>query len=84
MGNELTRCHYPCLARQISDSSGKDKATIEEYVTLFQDKCLSGALTAEDFSRLYLKVILMCDVRDALISLCVVDTPNHAEYKWES
>ena len=60
MGNELTRSHQPYLVRQISESSGKDEATIKEFYTTFEKECPSGVMTPEDFSKLYAKVC--CDL----------------------
>ena len=57
MGNELTRSHQPYLVRQISESSGKDEATIEEFYSTFEKECPSGVMTPEDFSKLYSKVM---------------------------
>ena len=57
MGNELTRAHQPYLVRQISESSGKDEATIKEFYSTFEKECPSGAMTPEDFSKLYSKVM---------------------------
>ena len=73
MGNELTRSHQPYLVRQISESSGKDEATIEGFYSTFEKECPSGVMTPEDFSTLYSKV--MCCVFD--ICMFMVDLSKY-------
>ena len=73
MGNELTRSHQPYLVRQISESSGKDEATIEGLYSTFEKEYPSGVMTPEDFSTLYSKV--MCSVFD--ICMFMVDLSKY-------
>ena len=56
MGNDMS--HQPYLVRQISQSSGKDEAAIQDFYSSFQNECPSGHMTPEDFSNLYQKVIV--------------------------
>merc|ERR1712179_776909 len=64
MGNELTRAHQPYFVRQISESSGKDDATIEDFYINFGKECPSGVMTPEDFSNLYQKVFSSGEAQD--------------------
>ena len=56
MGNDMS--HQPYLVRQISQTSGKDEAAIQDFYSSFQKECPSGHMTPEDFSKLYSKVAL--------------------------
>ena len=54
MGNDMS--HQPYLVKQISQTSGKDEAAIQDFYSSFQKECPNGHMTPEDFSKLYAKV----------------------------
>ena len=54
MGNDMS--HQPYLVKQISQTSGKDEAAIQDFYSSFQKECPNGHMTPEDFSKLYSKV----------------------------
>merc|ERR1711936_508932 len=62
MGNDMS--HQPYLVRQISQSSGKDEAAIQDFYSSFQNECPSGHMTPEDFSNLYQKVFSSGEAQD--------------------
>ena len=71
MGNDMS--HQPYLVRQISQTSGKDEAAIQDFYSSFQKECPSGHMTPEDFSKLYSKVtVRLKDLFSPLIRI-----PNH-------